>query len=144
MKNDSWAGWRIILETHSRHQVYEESIALVPELGVLFDGNPTWKKIYKSHTDVLQHITTHLIKNKVLKHNITKQQQKADQNFLYCVGRIEWYLCSLHVGGWPYSHIVTNLISSEGTKGKSSLTGCMQRGQYICPGTNHILIQATQ
>lgn len=100
--------------------------------------------LQKSHRCLKAHHKTHLIKNKVLKRNITKQQQKADQKFLYCVGRIEWYLCSLHVGGWPYSHIVTNLISSEGTKGKSSLTGCMQRGQYICPGTNHILIQATQ
>ena len=40
MDNDgrTWRG--VVLETHGGNQVYEESIALLPELGMLIDLKP--------------------------------------------------------------------------------------------------------
>lgn len=43
MNYDSWTWGRVVLKTHSRHQVDEESIALLPELSMLVDENPTQK-----------------------------------------------------------------------------------------------------
>lgn len=40
MVDDIRTGWRVVLETHSGHQLNEESVATLPELGVLVDKNP--------------------------------------------------------------------------------------------------------
>lgn len=44
MENDIRTGGRVVLEAHSGHQVYEESIALLPEPSMLLDLNPTQNK----------------------------------------------------------------------------------------------------
>lgn len=49
MENDGWTRGRVVLEAHSGHQVNEESIALLPELSVLLDVNPTQNE---THIDV--------------------------------------------------------------------------------------------
>lgn len=43
MEDDIRTGWRVVLETHTGHQVNEESIAPLPELGVLVDKDPAAK-----------------------------------------------------------------------------------------------------
>lgn len=45
MKYDFRTWWRVVLEAHCRHQVDEESIALLPELSMLIDENPTQKEL---------------------------------------------------------------------------------------------------
>lgn len=40
MADDIRTGRRVVLETHSGHQVNEESVALLPEPGVLVDKTP--------------------------------------------------------------------------------------------------------
>lgn len=37
MEDDIRTGWRVVLETHTGHQVNEEGVALLPEPGVLVD-----------------------------------------------------------------------------------------------------------
>lgn len=48
MKNDSCTRGVIVLEAHDRHQVYEESIAPLPELRVSVDENPIKKHSKKN------------------------------------------------------------------------------------------------
>ena len=40
MEDDGFTGRTIVLEAHGGHQVYEESVALLPELSVLADESP--------------------------------------------------------------------------------------------------------
>lgn len=40
MVDDIGTGWRVVLEAHAGHQVNEESVAPLPEPGVLVDQNP--------------------------------------------------------------------------------------------------------
>lgn len=40
MEDDIRTGWRVVLETHTGHQVNEEGVAPLPELGVLVDKDP--------------------------------------------------------------------------------------------------------
>lgn len=40
MEDDIRTGRRVVLKTHAGHQVNKERVALLPELGVLFDENP--------------------------------------------------------------------------------------------------------
>lgn len=40
MEDDIRTGRRVVLETHTCHQVNEEGIALLPELGMLVDKDP--------------------------------------------------------------------------------------------------------
>lgn len=40
MADNIRTGWRVVLETHAGHQVNEESVALLPEPGVLVDETP--------------------------------------------------------------------------------------------------------
>lgn len=54
MDNDIRTGGRVVLEAHSGHQVNEESIALLPELSMLVDKNPTQNKREKSYTGFIK------------------------------------------------------------------------------------------
>lgn len=122
MEDDGWAGGRIVLEAHSGHQVNEESIALLSELGMFVDYNPSQDKQTNKQKELIS------FSFKVLGCQVyrVRVDRKLNQNF--------------QLG----SKQNTNLRSSEGFNGKSSWTGCMQRGQYIWPGPNHILIHAKQ
>ena len=44
MEDDGWTGRGVVLEAHGGNQVYEESIALLPELGMLIGLKPKQKK----------------------------------------------------------------------------------------------------
>lgn len=52
MADDIGRGRRVVFETHTGHQVNEESVALLPEPGMLVDKNPAeaaLKQIIESH-----------------------------------------------------------------------------------------------